>query len=615
MTGLSSLDPMVASAEKSIEKMPPDKAIEFLLSKGVNPRLAGLVIKNRMLKQGGQKQAQPPQKTVADDIDSGIAQLPVSGQMFNGGAGVAPQAHFDSGGPVTDYMPQLMQSMYQKAMYQPGQGYQKPSYMMSDEEQAAAAAQAARPQMAGGGIVAFADGDQVPHAQGPYAQQSQDDPNMKAEYVEYLKAHPPQRTPWSQPMGNPFPAVGQAIGAGVRAVDRDIASPAMGVAPPGATPSPPTAQNSIASGVSDFLKSPQAASPPKPPAPPPGPTTGAPPPNTSMNAGASVSMPPGAGQQGHVEQMAQQQIDAANKSAAEFKPQSYEEILASLQNTANQQGIGAAAAAHMQDLEQRKASITQMAQQGKWAAVAQMGFSMAEAATKNPHGGFLGALAVGGQRGGEMFLQTLKDKREATNAVQDQQYAVQQAQENLKTHFSEKALDVYDKQVGHYENAISRVHAANDRLIQTIGGKELQAMQSKAMIAARAQYSPLNEVYRDLLGQVNPDTQKKYTPLEAWKAVEGATSAAQAASTRGTAAENAEKLKLRYGANMETMYTANKRILAKGPENVPADKYKAALDMVKDVDTNLGVGSSGGGAAPMDPQLAAALAKYGGPNK
>ena len=94
--GITAADPEVSMAEKSVENMPPDMAIQKLLGMG-NPKLAGLIIKNRMLKQAAQqKPVQQPQGTVADHINDAVQQHAVEQQRQAGIAGL-PNSMFAQG--------------------------------------------------------------------------------------------------------------------------------------------------------------------------------------------------------------------------------------------------------------------------------------------------------------------------------------------------------------------------------------------------------------------------------------------------------------------------------------------------------------------------------------
>ena len=139
MSGLSQLDPVVAQAEEQIEKqkLPPDKAVSYLLSKGVDPRLASLVMKYRMLKQSAANQPQKQQPTtVSQDVDNqinamtaqrgqGISGLPVPNSTFNMASGGI--IAFDDGGMATtgndpsDYSAQMQNQFLQNLMSQQNQ--------------------------------------------------------------------------------------------------------------------------------------------------------------------------------------------------------------------------------------------------------------------------------------------------------------------------------------------------------------------------------------------------------------------------------------------------------------------------------------------------------------
>lgn len=79
MAGLTALDPRVAAADKFIQdkKIPAEQVPAFLLSMGQDPRLAGLVMRFRKLKQAAesQKAGQQAQTTAAQDIHAAYDNL------------------------------------------------------------------------------------------------------------------------------------------------------------------------------------------------------------------------------------------------------------------------------------------------------------------------------------------------------------------------------------------------------------------------------------------------------------------------------------------------------------------------------------------------------------
>ena len=74
MLGISALDPRVAATDKFIKdkNIPPDQVPAFILSLGYDPKLAGLVMRFRKLKQAAenQKNAQGAQTTAGQDINA-----------------------------------------------------------------------------------------------------------------------------------------------------------------------------------------------------------------------------------------------------------------------------------------------------------------------------------------------------------------------------------------------------------------------------------------------------------------------------------------------------------------------------------------------------------------
>jgi hypothetical protein len=129
MYGISALDPRVAATDKFIQdkQIPPDKVEDFLLSMGADPKLASLVFKYRRVQEAAkQQQAQPPTASVDQEVSSQYAQLKQRERMGQGVAGMPA--------------PNLARAPMQGGIT--GQPM---------------------PQMAGGGIVAFDNGGDVPH--------------------------------------------------------------------------------------------------------------------------------------------------------------------------------------------------------------------------------------------------------------------------------------------------------------------------------------------------------------------------------------------------------------------------------------------------------------------
>ena len=65
-------------------------------------------------------------------------------------------------------------------------------------------------------------------------------------------------------------------------------------------------------------------------------------------------------------------------------------------------------------------------------ALIQMGLGMAHAATENPHGGFLGALAVGGQEGAKAYQENIEKYRDLNMKAMESRYQVQESARKCK---------------------------------------------------------------------------------------------------------------------------------------------------------------------------------------
>jgi hypothetical protein len=515
ITGLQSLDPAVSLKAKQIEKMPPDQAINFLLSNGVDARTAGLVMKNVMLKKQAQqaKQAQVQPTTVAQDLDShinsiaaakarqaGIGGLPVSSSMFSSGDNPQGMAGgglvaFDDGGPVptspgvTDYTADQQAMLAQN--------------MIAQQQNAQAQAMAQQvPGMAKGGIAHFAgpDGSDVQGAS-HYAYSWQD-PNSP----DYIGPQPQPNASAQGMMSDPLFArmlqMQQPYTAGIKPPQ------------PPAPPQPP----------------PQAATPPPPPPPKPAPMPSQ---QQQAQAATQTRMPsiPQNFPNPLADLEAKQQADVD-----EARPMSEDQHAQQLIDTAAKQGIGQAAQQHLQELDQRKQVFQQMAQQGKWQALAQAGFAMAQAATTNPHAGFIGALAVGGQKGAEEYGKTLAQYHANMAQLQDAQYQVQQNQEAVKLGLMKQGNDDYKNDVTRYDNLKSRRDATTIKAQEQMYGREITAMTTKAQMASRMQYSPEVAAYQD---QVS----RGVAPMDALKAVRGVAPQVQAADVRNQGVVSGEGIK------------------------------------------------------------------------
>lgn len=583
ITGLASLDPSVAAKAKQIQNMPPDKAIQFLLSSGVDSRVAGMVMKNMLLKKAAAAQGQPapPPKTVSQELDDkvnniaashprtqGIAGLSVPDQMFNSdqqpGMAAGGIVAFDDGGYISGPSqgtpgqgnPTDLAAIQQYNLYQQMQAQQA--------AQQAAQSQQMQQGMAGGGIVAFAQGG------GPL---DPDDPDYRPSTYQHVS----NASKLFSGFNNMVDSAG-GIEPSYEPSDRGVAplaaqaryqgpnAPAVQGPNPGVGPMAQGAPGSLAERMMGgapnqqqpgdqaraLMQPPPAQAPPKPM---PVPNLGGG--NGGMGGGASGSgqMP---GDFDRAEKLAKDNAAAQQKVVDENKPQDYNAMFQQREKEAATLGIGEAAKNHLAEIDQQKDNLKQLASQNKWLALSQAGFAMATAATNNPHGGFLGALAVGGQKGAQEFGKALADYHTGMMQLQDQGYKVQEAQEALKYDMSKDTHKDYDNQMARWERLQGTVFQANDRIVATVAGKEAANLTAKAglkaaQIQADAQWKgPADDIYKkQWIESFKEQNHRMPTPQE-YATMSGPIGEAsvgnQVAQTRAgasmsnNAANNAEKL-------------------------------------------------------------------------
>jgi hypothetical protein len=200
---------------------------------------------------------------------------------------------------------------------------------------------------------------------------------------------------------------------------------------------------------------------------------------------------------------AQQQQLAAEQDAMlkKYQPDSIRKTYDDLTSIAKEQGIGTAAEEYKKTLADRQVMTDKLFKQGKWMDLAQAGFAMAEAATQNPHGGFLGALAVGGAAGAKAFTETLKDYREQNAKLADLRYGVAEAQEKMLTDRSHEARTIYDNNVNRWDRMYAQVTDTRMRILGTqMNTIEAQRMREATLRAAAISrptaYSTEAEAYR-----------------------------------------------------------------------------------------------------------------------
>lgn len=551
ITGLQSLDPNIALKAKQIQNMPPDKAISFLLQNGVSSQVAGMVMKNMMMKkaaaaQGQPGQSAPPPKTVSQELDDkvnslgqqhargqGLAGLPVNSDMFSGdqpqgmaGGGIVA---FDDGGYISgpaEGAPGNISPTDYGAMQQ----YQIAQAMASQQQQAQAqqaaqaqqqASQAGISGLARGGVVAFDSGGDI--------SQDPENPTYNPLPPSESNAHK-LFTGFDRMISNAggvhdIPAPMDQPGVAPLAAQAPQ-GPAQGGSAPGApAPTPP-----VNFAQSMGIPGPQATQPPKPPGPPQ--------PSMAPNQGASAGMSmrsSGPGGMGPLTGMMQRQQAQLAQQDPEAQGNTAEGILARNTQMASDQGIGAAAQNHLQELEGQKEDIKNMAQQGKWMSLVQAGFAMTTAATQNPHGGFLGALAVGGQKGAEEYGKTIAQYHAQLANVQNQAYQVAQSQENLKYDMSKQAQQEHEKLQDRYDRSLVQMDDTQYKATALVWGRENAAMTARATAQSGYKGTGADMLMRDFLQQNPTATQQE--KLDYFKNIQQNTAGVQGAGIRADASQ------------------------------------------------------------------------------
>ena len=185
---------------------------------------------------------------------------------------------------------------------------------------------------------------------------------------------------------------------------------------------------------------------------------------------------------------------------------------------------------YLQWLQGQKDNISQRTGQNKWLALSQAGFAMAAAATKNPHGGFLGALAAGGEEGGQSYIKGLSDIRQAETDLVKSQYAARQ-------HLVDGADASYEKEAAKALDAKVRLQGiytkfADTQLANSREEKKDAAELMRTNIMAGAtratKYEPFNNLVFNAISAANPNM----TPTEILKQMPQYLTAELGAETR-----------------------------------------------------------------------------------
>ncbi len=408
ISGLNALDPRVAATEKFIseKKIPPEQVPQFLMSMGADPRLAGLVMKYQRLKSAGQQggNAQPPQSTVAQDIDAqsrqGIA------------APMAPPPNREQG--IANLPAPVME----------------------------------RAQFAEGGIVAFQEGGTP----------------LDAEVRRILKKSPMMRTPEEnqilqqagiqlqtkkmgedsdiaelnktlkspfirEAFGSPYASEEEiAKGGGAALNERILRSLGAGQVNPAAATAPATTPvNPAAVAAATSKGPPRRGGPRNPPgerefvslAGDMGDQQGARMPGAGMNLGTA----------NEGIKLLEQQVKDLQKLKPEDREARYRAA-----------GIEDMTPAQLKKIQERIDGLSGDKKRDAYLALAQAGFKMAAAASR-PGATFLGALAEGAGEGGKMLGDINKEYRALQNELEDKVMALQRYQQQRREGQIDRDID------------------------------------------------------------------------------------------------------------------------------------------------------------------------------
>lgn len=246
----------------------------------------------------------------------------------------------------------------------------------------------------------------------------------------------------------------------------------------------------------------------------------------------------------------------------------------------------------------QKQELAQRKDQNPWQSLMMGGFAMAHAATINPHGGFLGAMAAGGEAGGKQYLETLADIRKSDNDLANSQYKAQQ-------HLADGATAQYENELARSDMLKGRVQSSYEKLagvqMSTIErmdqARNAAQMHRDTLALTRGQNLP-SEVYHSLLTQTNPATNKPYTTSEAYAIANPSVNAANIRSNQQlTTAQMASLIKDEGYKNGEMLSnSSDPTISARGQKMM--DEARSRV-----------LGIAGGGNNILDSAIAEELAK------
>jgi len=483
---LQALDPSISKAAQSIQGMPPDKALEYLEAHGLPLSTAVAILQNSTLKQHAAQQqqmqgAQAQQPSVKDKLaqqvkeaadqhaanearQGGIADLPVPSTMF-GNPGASQTVGMARGGIVAfnGNENSLVDSLVQGQHYIPATAdinYPVPD-VLTDEQKSQLLQQQADIQQrlaahaATGANFATLPGHRFPSLVGNTEKLTSDLANVNARLQNNVPTYESQAYAsnlFSPPYASPN------------------AASVTPVTPAGTKPTVSSTPTSNASSAD---------------------TAG--PVSTRGIARARAGVP----DMDTLPKPMQDMMNQTNSDIEEMKGrlQDPHQFLTNHQNMMASLGYQDATDSYKDELEKRKQQTEEYKKQGNWMGIVQMGLGMATAATQNPHGGFLGALAYGGQEGAKQFMQVAKDYRENINKIADQQFVVQNAKNQWAYTQTKDVEDHVQTQTDKLNSLIERRNDNTFKAISVLEGRRASAEYAAAVRNAKIQYpSPQSDV-------------------------------------------------------------------------------------------------------------------------
>jgi hypothetical protein len=450
---LQALDPSISKAAQSIQGMSPDKALEYLEAHGLPLSTAVAILQNSTLKQHAAQQqqmqgAQAQQPSVKDKLEQqvkeaadqhaanearqgGIADLPVPSTMF-GNPGASQTVGMARGGIVafSGEQDSLVNSAVQGQNYIPTTAdinYSLPDVLTDEQksqllQQQVNLEQRLAAHAATGANFTTLPGHSFPSLVGNTAKLNSELANVNARlqnavptyenqmYASKLLSGPytskntasvlPVTPAGTTPTSSNYDAQRQAedvLGISHAATDNRVLHDTL---------------HRVATKLTDKKTASAALN-----------TKGTPSvapidPDNPDSTYANIFVG------GDPTKIYQQLISNTEKEIKNYDPGNREDFIKNRIATTNEENKPTQD--YLQWLQNQKDNLSQRTGQNKWFALSQAGFAMANAATKNPHGGFLGALAAGGEEGGQSYIKGLSDIRQAETDLVKSQYAARQ---------------------------------------------------------------------------------------------------------------------------------------------------------------------------------------------